>query len=635
MGVTVERDDVPMITPRTQSMAASFASSPLPDPWVPLFEKVLPAPLLETFLAQGLVDLDRHPDRPTELLAALVRCWLYASADVIQHRLLEESDDGALVAQARAANPNDPSVRDIPQALPSDLKGPWPDPSPATVAGRLVAVGADAFSRTGNTDILDVALKLRWSDLVLTLLDRADRPTAADLSRRSAGLKFERKALPWTHALAYTGRATELAAWLQVPDMDPNQTDETGRTALFYARDAGVVRVLCAAGTNPEHRALDGRTAVGQWENPSRAINFHLRPGVAESLIHTLRAHAGAGPTHGPAERLQQWLKKPGPEDWATLTPEEQSDMVAVRVASAAKKDLPEVQWGAAAYLGLRFGYLYGDKETLKSLAAWKTWVEGVPSAVLEHESVTGVADGWVLLAALYSRGFSSSLGETLEPAIHSLFDVLSERMTGQVPKDQALLHWRLGLLRACAVLKEHANPRENPPQHVVRSLLWMDRDGRRKPWEKNRHPLLTEFQEMGWVVLTSAPLRAILAQEVSAEVGSKMLAAPPLDRPEQALVLWEGLLSVYHQVSRICDNGAREMWLLSAESLHDIMGKWMSAGFIPTGIRDHKIRGALTALEKRGSPIGQNLRALAMGKRLDQSVGVPVPAPVPKRPRM
>lgn len=177
------------------------------------------------------------------------------------------------------------------QPWPLSPEGPWPDqwegdkPIPpedprhawmceAAPAGVLVALGASLAPAGAREDVLDIALREGWSSVVRQVLKHPDCPSSENLAARTTPYvsKWSLAPIPWAHALALSGRATELADWLAQPGMDPDQRDGEGRTPLFHATKTEVVDVLIAAGADPSARDRNGLGAEQAWLRPTTAM---------------------------------------------------------------------------------------------------------------------------------------------------------------------------------------------------------------------------------------------------------------------------------------------------------------------------------------------------------------------------
>lgn len=627
-----------------KDQVADTCPAPARDPWVALFEGSAPTGLKQDFLARGCVDLDAHPDRPTELLMALVRGWQDARHEGgYGHDVLE---------------------------LPGSLSEPWPDrgadgenasdgalvrggcPPEALLSGRLLAAGARAFPATDGRegmDLLDLALHRKWGGLLLRLLKSPDLPPVGLLQARKSGPAPERgrPSLPWTHTLAHDGRAGELAAWLEVLGMDPNAQDDRGQTPLFFASSPAIVQILLASGADPNHRARDGRSILSEWKLRHQGMRrFH----GGEARWDALVASIGSAPEdQDTMDLVHGWAHGKLPS-WGQCSSATKAALSALRMPVVPPSKMGEPArapflWGAVAYLGLKW------QIPLPRLAACEKWCAQMPQILLDHESVPGLPDGMVLLARAYVSSDQST----------ELACILAERLRinpihGGVPRPG----WRNSLFQAMACLLENAPP----PERLV--------------LEKKAADLLLELLEQsGWESAAAAPAfpaawcpkkgSAGSTPEDVAAIVETGLASPHL-RPMildaapwllQRLgvagpvgskgaawnAVWEGLLAIHKtQFDRENTKGVPSVHALvwpfmfkdgpapsPQEQLELLMGRWIRDGHLPTHPR------VLRVLTRRLYGMGDEGVAhasLIASQRLEASVGPAAPTK-PIRPRM
>lgn len=580
---------MPTPRPLTAQMAASFVPRTA-DPWVALFEGPSPWSTKQEFLAHGLVDMDASPTRATELLAAYVRSLAGAKPEPAE-------------SPGSGAAPAEPSVPDLIEE------------SAAGLALRLLACGALPFAPTPTSertpDLLDRALRLGWGAVVLRLLGRVDLPSASHLQQRRSDMKCWGKALPWAHALALEGRVPELRAWLSLPGMDPNATDNSGRTPLFYARTSRVVEILCAAGTDPEHTADDGHTARSQWATPAAAHQSWApwQPEDRAPLIEALRAAAGQPSAHARFTDLaHRWIKEgPVEEGGEKIQGVLEQGVLDHRIPTK-NADGAVVKWGILGYIGINLEMATpGKREDVQCLDAWAEWGRTAPQPLLDHESVPGVPDGWVLLTSLYVSACRFSHGGLVKRAGLAATDVWAKRMLAGVAVGDQNRASRLGLLGAVGAALESSMNRVGPnPKRAHWESVLVDVASKGVPVGKGDGPAsLPLRQELATKVLCERAFGMALSGEHAHALLEPLTqgAWAPAWGPA-ADVQWACLLDVYRFHARPTGMVGDTPDDPAVATLTAIMEKWLALNFVPRRFQGNGAMHGLRILAKNSPQI-------------------------------
>lgn len=389
-------------------------SAPLPDPLdlvlLATLGRRLDAATLESLLARGHL-----PGMPSRIAATtLLTAWLGAT-----------TPRGDL--PVRHAAPR------LPAAFPHLGPGlpPWPRRQPvdppaqeeafAAHLWRLATEGVGEAAPTLPAVSLDLwtrAAASGWTTLAIQLLDEgAVAPADILASRRShTTISWSEKPMPWLHALAWLGHADVLSAWLRAAPQTASVLDGAGRTPLFFASTPEIASALMAAGCSPDQRDALGKTALGAWSEPQfRNIPAATRQRVAAAR----REDAG--------ERLLEWCNHAPPPD---LKSSDLQAMVAWRITLPDASGQPR-GWGPLAWLARNLRRtLYANTSTADIAAAisgWKAFAAALPDSWVTHESVPGLADGWLWMVAWnglsgHSR-LSAEVGDTVESVLLPGFD--------------------------------------------------------------------------------------------------------------------------------------------------------------------------------------------------------------------
>lgn len=587
------------------------------DPWIKAFA-TLPEDVLLDLLAHNQIPMggSAHADRPASLLAA------FLSRFPLPGSVMRVKPRESLVA--------------IPQGS-SSWRQPDPSDAPNVLAAHLVlrlwSASADASSSVES--ILEVALGHGWTDVVVALLPRLPAARGEQWCERVSPLKLpsESHALPWLHALAFAGRKEEMAAWFRVPGANPNLKDRLGRTPLFLARDPDVVDVLLAAGADPSLVARDGRTAQATWLNPTGGL-CRLDPAQQQSVSARLQQHekeAGIPGRSTRIETLNVWLRD-DPPAWNDIPHDFREALSSERVEVSLGGST--VSWGVVGYLALNLPYFYFDRRlgardktpswSCPRLARWHALLNSLPQTWLDHESVEGVPDGWVMAAALRSRLETGVTNAEEKQAMKAVVGDLESRLAfGHSEKVQSLERWVGGTLgpSARSAIEIAA---------ALAAILPKTKLGEKRRWlaavsswalpayRSSQEQSLRDVAAVTAVLASNRWTRGVLLENLSfLEQGRDcaLKGAAPADA-------WHGLIQVFSEL--LSDELNRREYRPqkvkdAVRAGEEVFARWLKAG-LPPDLRVHLFRRSLDHLKSDFPLVVAAFEPLMLSRQLEKA---------------
>lgn len=588
-------------------MMLSLASTlpfPTKDPWVSLFSSNISPYLLLDLLATDAVPGLDNPQTVRNLCEAFISAWRARS-------IKTEKNVGISVPTS--------------SAFPSDLKSEWPVPVKhagdgeyaAHVLGRLLAAAPPTPALAAFA--LDVALHHHWVPVVRQILQNFPPPNMQEL-RATTSSSHSRDFSPWLHFLTANDRLGELSDWLKVPYVNSSQLDPAGQTALFHAVSPAGVSLLIEHGVDKEVINKKGLSAPGVWEATSRDVRL-LQKALGENGEHSIEnsdIHI----------LVSGWLSSTSDPNLSLLSTPQLGALGSTRFVINSTKGTVEL--GVLAYMGMNlpyFGFANPKGENVQNIEAWKRFITKAPMDWFQHESFSGVPDGWVMAAGLWKA--QVSINQKLKDAVLSIHSLAVQRLE---PSSQQANVYGLMVIRTLAAVLPHVSKKNNRDGWAS----WMNwrhssQYGVRWPIkEPPSWPLL--FKE---AVEMPATRPYMLTNDAAIAVAYDGLPDLLRSRPPQEInKFWSALLVGHSQflneTSRSSAVSYRSGQAIQ-QGLEDVEKNLVDEGVIPLSIKDSAIKALKKIVSQSG---GKWLTPLLMSAEMNQELPK-TDSLSPCRPRM